>query len=258
MTGMAAWGSMIASWRAGPASPASGPGRLEPPAAHHAAARPAYFRAKIITGYAMAGLTIVLLYLAGLAPRGAPHRRPVGAHDRPHPRRPRPLRRARHPPRPPAHGRLAGPGHGRDLGRVRPLRRGLGPDASEGVMHTFAQALPSYWLVQAGKTALDGTGWPAEGWIVVAVLDGRAGAAERRLPAWTSQYEGSASASERTPRLAIGPQAPPRKAKTADPAHRRAHRVDGEQVPEERCPAPRTGSARRGARAVMRQPTGRR
>jgi len=29
--------------------------------------------------------------------------------------------------------------------------------------------LPSYWLVQAGKTAIRGGNWPAEGWIVVAV-----------------------------------------------------------------------------------------
>jgi len=31
------------------------------------------------------------------------------------------------------------------------------------------KALPSYWLVQAGKTALAGGGWPAEAWIVIAV-----------------------------------------------------------------------------------------
>ena len=28
--------------------------------------------------------------------------------------------------------------------------------------------LPSYWLVQAGKTALEGGGWPLQGWIVIA------------------------------------------------------------------------------------------
>ena len=33
---------------------------------------------------------------------------------------------------------------------------------------TLIKALPSYWLVQAGKTALGGGGWPAEAWIVIA------------------------------------------------------------------------------------------
>jgi ABC-2 type transport system permease protein len=35
-------------------------------------------------------------------------------------------------------------------------------------MFQIIKALPSYWLAQAGKTALAGGGWPAEGWIVVA------------------------------------------------------------------------------------------
>ena len=29
--------------------------------------------------------------------------------------------------------------------------------------------LPSYWLVQAGKTVVGGAAWPAEAWIVIAV-----------------------------------------------------------------------------------------
>ena len=36
-------------------------------------------------------------------------------------------------------------------------------------MFDVIKALPSYWLVQAGKTALGGGSWPAEGWIVIAV-----------------------------------------------------------------------------------------
>ena len=40
--------------------------------------------------------------------------------------------------------------------------------ASSGAMFQVIKALPSYWLAQAGKTALAGGGWPAEGWIVVA------------------------------------------------------------------------------------------
>jgi ABC-2 type transport system permease protein len=29
------------------------------------------------------------------------------------------------------------------------------------------KGLPSYWLVQAGKIALGGGGWPLQGWIVI-------------------------------------------------------------------------------------------
>jgi ABC-2 type transport system permease protein len=41
--------------------------------------------------------------------------------------------------------------------------------ARSGTMFEVIKGLPSYWLVQAGKTALGGGGWPAEGWIVIAV-----------------------------------------------------------------------------------------
>ena len=34
---------------------------------------------------------------------------------------------------------------------------------------TIVKLLPSYWLVQAGKSASGGGDWPAEGWIVVAI-----------------------------------------------------------------------------------------
>ena len=37
-----------------------------------------------------------------------------------------------------------------------------------GVMLTVVKLLPSYWLVQAGKTVVGSGNWPAEGWIVVA------------------------------------------------------------------------------------------
>ena len=36
-----------------------------------------------------------------------------------------------------------------------------------GVMNDIAQALPSYWLVQASHAALGGPAWPARGWVVV-------------------------------------------------------------------------------------------
>jgi ABC-2 type transport system permease protein len=39
--------------------------------------------------------------------------------------------------------------------------------AKSGAIFEVIKGLPSYWLVQAGKTALGG-GWPVEGWIVIA------------------------------------------------------------------------------------------
>ena len=41
--------------------------------------------------------------------------------------------------------------------------------AKSGPMFDVIRALPSYWLVQAGKTAVAGGTWPAEAWIVIAV-----------------------------------------------------------------------------------------
>jgi ABC-2 type transport system permease protein len=41
--------------------------------------------------------------------------------------------------------------------------------ATSGAIFEVIKGLPSYWLVQAGKTALVGGNWPAEGWIVIAV-----------------------------------------------------------------------------------------
>ncbi len=41
--------------------------------------------------------------------------------------------------------------------------------ATSGPVLDLIKALPSYWLVQAGRTAARGGGWPAEGWIVVAI-----------------------------------------------------------------------------------------
>jgi ABC-2 type transport system permease protein len=40
--------------------------------------------------------------------------------------------------------------------------------ATSGPIFQVIKALPSYWLVQAGKAALGGHDWPAEGWIVIA------------------------------------------------------------------------------------------
>jgi ABC-2 type transport system permease protein len=38
----------------------------------------------------------------------------------------------------------------------------------DGVLRDVAQALPSYWLVQASHVSLGGAGWSATGWLVVA------------------------------------------------------------------------------------------
>jgi ABC-2 type transport system permease protein len=37
---------------------------------------------------------------------------------------------------------------------------------TSGAMHELAQALPSFWLVQASHVGLGGNGWGARGWIV--------------------------------------------------------------------------------------------
>jgi ABC-2 type transport system permease protein len=42
------------------------------------------------------------------------------------------------------------------------------PLAGHGVIHDIAQALPSYWLVQANRVALGGHAWSVTGWLVVA------------------------------------------------------------------------------------------
>jgi len=41
--------------------------------------------------------------------------------------------------------------------------------ATSGPLFDVLKCLPSYWLVQAGKTALGEGGWPAQAWIVIAV-----------------------------------------------------------------------------------------
>ncbi len=43
------------------------------------------------------------------------------------------------------------------------------PVDKAGFLHDIAVDLPSYWLVQANRVALGGDGWPLRGWLVVAV-----------------------------------------------------------------------------------------
>lgn len=44
-----------------------------------------------------------------------------------------------------------------------------GPLASHGIIHTITEAIPSYWLVKAGEVAHGGPAWPPIAWIVIAV-----------------------------------------------------------------------------------------
>jgi ABC-2 type transport system permease protein len=42
-----------------------------------------------------------------------------------------------------------------------------GPIATGGALHAIVQGIPSYWLVQAGKTSLGGDAWPPRAWLVI-------------------------------------------------------------------------------------------
>jgi ABC-2 type transport system permease protein len=129
----------------------------------------AYFRTKVITGYAMSGATVALLYIAG-ASLGV-H---LGAADWvkmtilllvglvPFA----------------ALGILIGhlltaDSVGPAIGGVTALLSILGgvwfPVGSGGMLHDVAEALPSFWLVQASHVGIGGSGWTSTGWIVVAV-----------------------------------------------------------------------------------------
>jgi ABC-2 type transport system permease protein len=127
-----------------------------------------YFRTKVLTGYAMALVTIGLLYaagaalgvrlgfgdwlkmtlliLVGLVPFAA-----LGIFI----------------------------GHvvtsesiGPALGGSTALLAFLGgvwfPLGNHGVLHAVGEALPSYWLVQAAHVGIGGAGWDGTGWIVLA------------------------------------------------------------------------------------------
>ena len=69
---------------------------------------------------------------------------------------------------------------------------------TSGVMLKIAQALPSYWLVQAGHVGLGGPGWTTTGWLVVAAWTlGAAGLARAGPSAATPA--GSSSPAARSP-----------------------------------------------------------
>jgi len=126
-----------------------------------------YFRAKVVTGYMMAGLSLAALYVAGTALgvslTGSEWLRmtfliavgllPFAALGI-------------------VLGHLLTPDSiGPAIGGLTALFAILGGTwfpITNGVMKDVGEALPSYWLVQASHVALGGKGWTAAGWVVIA------------------------------------------------------------------------------------------
>jgi ABC-2 type transport system permease protein len=46
------------------------------------------------------------------------------------------------------------------------------PLGNHGFLHDVGQLLPSYWLVQASHVALGGSAWPGKAWLVIAIWTG--------------------------------------------------------------------------------------
>ena len=171
--------AIISEWR-----PHRGraPDRLDASDAHHAASR---------------GRLLQRENPVRLPDGAADHGRPLSRRTRPRcpavggqwvdddgaaPRRVDPLRRDRHPVRSPHESRLARAGARRRSPTLFALFGGAwGPLATSGVFLTIVKCLPSYWLVQAGKSALGGSGWPPRSMDRHRCLDG--GSGETRLAA---------------------------------------------------------------------------
>lgn len=62
-----------------------------------------------------------------------------------------------------------GPAVGGLVGVLALLGGSWFPISGHGFMHDLAQALPSYWLVQASHAGLGDGGWGIHGWIVMAI-----------------------------------------------------------------------------------------
>jgi ABC-2 type transport system permease protein len=127
----------------------------------------AYFRAKVLTGYAMATLTIVALYASGVSLGvGLPAARWVEMTAL--------ILVALLPFA--ALGVLLGhlltadtigPATGGVVSLLALLSGTWFPLGSHGLLHDIGQFLPSYWLVHASHVALGGDAWGATGWLVV-------------------------------------------------------------------------------------------
>jgi len=126
----------------------------------------AYFRAKVLTSYMMAAISLVALYLAGLSLGVSLNASqwlamtglilvglvPFAALGI-------------------AIGHLLTPDSiGSALGGSISLLALLGGVwfPLSGFLHQLAQYVPSYWLVQASHVVLGGAAWPARGWLVMA------------------------------------------------------------------------------------------
>lgn len=128
-----------------------------------------YFAAKVVTGYVMAALSIVLIYAAGLSfgvRLSAGHWAQTTAL----------LLVAVLPFA--AAGLLMG--HLLTADSVGPVLGGAGaffailggiwfPLPDHGFVHELGQLLPSFWIGQAARISYGGAAWPAKAWLVIAV-----------------------------------------------------------------------------------------
>ena len=170
MTGMVSWGSTIAIISSGARIAAERQAgwtrqlRITPLRTH------TYFEAKILCGYLLAILTIVVLYLAGAS---LSVRLSAGQWTTMtvmllvglipfavfgvmlgHLLKPDSI----------------GPAVGGITSLFALLGGAWGPLSSSTVFTDLVKCIPSYWLVQSGKVALGGSGWPpAQAWIVIGV-----------------------------------------------------------------------------------------
>lgn len=129
----------------------------------------AYIGTKVLTGYLLAGLSIIVLYACGVALGvSLPAARwlamtglllvgliPFAALGI-------------------ALGHLLssdsiGPAVGGLVGVLALLGGSWFPISGHGFLHDLAQALPSYWLVQASHVGLGESGWGVHGWLVMAL-----------------------------------------------------------------------------------------
>ena len=124
-----------------------------------------YFRTKVLTGYVMALCTLALLYIAGTTLGVHLSAGALGADDLVHPARARAVRRTRHPARASPERRSIGPSIG-GMTALFSILGGVWFPITSGTLHDIAQALPSYWLVQAAHVGLGGNGWGARGWLI--------------------------------------------------------------------------------------------
>jgi ABC-2 type transport system permease protein len=169
MTGMVAWGTMVAVISSGARIAAERQVGWTRQLRITPLPTSSYFAAKIFTGYVMALLSIIVIFVAGslygvhltvsqylvvvgLLLVGLIPFSVLGI----------------------MFGHLLttdslGPAIGGTTSLMALLGGAYGPLATGGAFLAVVKCLPSYWLVIAGKTAIDGGGWPLEGWIVIAV-----------------------------------------------------------------------------------------